>query len=277
MTSLTAPWDRDAVETPVSSRASLTDEEQQAAIKTLLDSSVTDQFPKVDRFYADPIHLNQQYCLHSFVPTQGAQPDSEGVYGFIKCRGTFATADEANQRAEWLIRNADSYHSIQTAYVGRPFPLFKGDYIKETHEVDIRKKAVETISEDIKQKKLDEKKEMELIQEREQKLLNESKEDFVPDPLETYTTLHVKKANLLFTYVETQKKLTQMRESIKRTYKEISEMDHEHPDFYDQYHERYMKARREAFLPEPKETDENFIKYLCEDAPLDFDPREWCV
>jgi hypothetical protein len=54
-------------------------------------------------------------------------------------------------------------------------------------------------------------------------------------------------------------------------------MDHEHPDFYDQYHERYMKARREAFLPEPKETDDNFIKYLCEDAPLDFDPREWCT
>ena len=90
-------------------------------------------------------------------------------------------ASEANQRAEWLIRNVDSYHTIHTSYSGRPFPLCSDTrkFVKETNEVDIRKKTVETISEEIKSKKEEEKRNVQDIKEREKRLLEESKEDFV--------------------------------------------------------------------------------------------------
>ena len=40
----------------------------------------------------------------------------------IKVRGSYETEDEADARAETLIRTVDSYHKIFTAFVGKPFP-----------------------------------------------------------------------------------------------------------------------------------------------------------
>ncbi len=273
MTSLTAPWDKKNVQVEQDSRSStFTDEELKSAKQALHRTEFVEKFPRVDRLYADPVYNNQVYSLHSFVPAQGAKPDEQGVFGFMKFRGTFQSLEEANDRAEFIIRNVDSYHSIQTGYIGRPFPVCADTdkFVKEKHEVDIRKKAIETVSEDIKQKRLEEKKEMEDIKEREKRLLDTTGEDYIPDPLEKYTTLQVKKANLVFTYVQTKQKLEEMQTHIRNAYKEIREMDSESALYRQQYYDQYMQARKQAGLPE-KESEENFMKYLCEDAELDFD------
>ncbi len=273
MTSLTAPWDKNQSNVQQDSKyATFTDEELVSAKAQLHRTEYIQKFPKVERMYADPLHNNQVYSLHSFVPAKGAKPDSEGVFGFMKFRGTFATVEEANERAEFLIRNVDSYHSIQTGYVGRPFPVCvdTDKFVKEKHQVDISKKAIDTISEDIKQKRLEEKKEMEDIKEREKKLLEETQEDYVQEPLEKYTTLQVKKANLVFTYVQTQKKLREMQPLIQKAYQEIREMDAEDEMYRQQYYTQYKNARKQAGLPE-EELQDNFMKYLCEDAELDFE------
>lgn len=270
--SLTAPHDVQEHSVAIGSHEGfrdLTNEESKIAVSELVDSDLTQKFPRQDKFYADPIYNNQIYCLHSFIPSKGAKPDDQGLFGFMKCRGTFFTTEEANQRAEWIIRNADSYHNIQTAYTGRPFPIaanFK-KYVQETHEVDIRKKTVQTVSEDIRQKKLDEKKEMDDIKEREKNLLEESKDDYVPDPIERYTTLRVKKANLVWTYIKTQKKMDEMKESILRTRREIDEMDQEDSSYMEDYYEKYLQARKDAGIPDE---DDSFIKYMVEDVDLGF-------
>lgn len=273
MTSLTAPWDKSNEVVEQAPRGTvLSEKEVQAAKDDLHDTNFVNKFPKVDRLYADPIYNNQVYSLHSFVPSKGATPDDHGVYGFIKFRGSFQTIDEANDRAEFIIRNVDSYHSIQTGYIGRPFPVCVDTkkFVKETHEVDIRKKAIETISEDIKQKRLEEKKEIEDIKEREQKLLETTGEDYEPEPLEKYTTLHVKKANLVYTYIKTQEKLQEMRTHIINAYNEIREMDAQTDEYRNHYYEKYKSARKAAGLPE-EELADNFMKYMCEDAKLDFE------
>jgi len=266
-TSLTAPWDRSEP---------LTNAQTALAIQENLVTGITDKFPKVDRLYADPLYNNQMYCLHSFIPSKGATPDDKGVFGFMKCRGSFHSLDEANQRAEFIIRNVDSYHEIQTGYAGRPFPVCfdTKKFVQETKEIDIRKKATETISEDMKQKRLDEKKDIEEIKEREKRLLADSdaaqKDELKQDPADEYTTLHVKKANLVFTYLETQKKMEQMKASIRSTYASIREMDAEDSELAGMYYKKYMDARREAHIPDDVSAD-NWMKYLCEDAPLDFE------
>lgn len=273
MTSLTAPWDRDPNNAPVQASRGvvLTEEQVQHAVSENSDTGIVDKFPKVDRLYADPIYNNQMYCLHSFVPSKGAKPDDHGVFGFMKCRGSCHTMTEANQRAEDIIRNIDSYHQIQTCYSGRPFPVCADTkkFVQETHEVDIRKKAVETISEDIKQKRREEKQEIDDIKEREQNLLNTTGENYEQEPMEIYITLRVKKANLVFTYKETQKKIVEMRESIKKAHAEITQMESEDTIYREQYREKYMNARKNAHIPETSE--DNFMNYMGEDIELDFE------
>ena len=117
---------------------------------------------------------------------------------------------------------------------------------------------------------MNEKREIEDIKQREKNLLAESKEDYVAEPIEKYTELQVKKANLVWTYVETRKKLLDMQPKIRNAYREIREMDAEDENYMKEYYEKYMSARRDAGIPEDNVAD-NFVRYMVEDAELDFE------
>lgn len=276
---MTAPWDREGEEKANHSQGVvLTEPEVESAMKELYHTELTSNFPRVEKFLQDPIYNNQVFGLVSFVPTKGATPDEKGCFGFLKYRGCFQTELEADQRAEFIIRNVDSYHEIYTTYIGRPTPLFKDmkKMVKEVNEIDIRKEAVNTFSEDLKEKRRKEQKDIQEIKEREQRLLDESKEDFYDkNPEEKYTTLHVKRANLVHTYIETMKKLDVMRENIIKTRKEIQEMDESDPELRKEYFQRYMDARKSSGLDDFSAEDVDklkgtFMQYLYEDADLGF-------
>ena len=269
--SLTAPEDRDLTNKwkPNQFADPLTPEQMKFAMEELNKTAFIEKFPKIDRTYSDgPIPL-QNIGLISFVPAKGSVPNENGVYGFCKLRGNYATEMEANQRAEFLIRNVDSYHPIFHTHIGRPFPLtVNSNYSAEISEVDIRKETVKTISSSIKQKKDDEQREIKEIKEREERLLAESKEES-SDPYEEYITQRVKKAQLSFTYIEHIKKTEEIKNIIIKTRKEVERMDAENPTFKDTYYEKYMKARLEAGIKEDtKESQDNFIKFLVEEAVL---------
>ena len=217
--SLTDPLDRDRNNKwkPQQSIAPLTSEQSEDALKELNNTSFTDKFPRVDRTYADPILPMQYIGLISFVPSKGATPNENGVYGFAKLRGNFATEIEASERAEFLIKNTDSYNTIYHSYVGRPFPITSSSkFSAETSEVDIRKETTKTISENIRQKKRDEEKEIREIKEKEERLLEETRKGEL-DPYENYITLKVKKAQITFTYLEHQKKMAELKNIIIKT------------------------------------------------------------
>lgn len=240
----------------------LTEEEMEVARGEKIKSL---KFPEIDRQYADPAIMNQTIALVSFIPSKNARPDEDNIYGMMKVRGVFATEDEANERAELLIRNYDSYHEIYHAYVGRPFPVTNAKgFEKEVQTIDIRKKTVKLISEDIMNKKRTEEAEVREMQEREQRLLDESKrakEDLPEDPYEVYIMEQVKRAQLLWTCKETIGKVKQMKDLIRATNESIHAKEEEHPEFLAQYKEKYMKARKDAGL-EDKMDEESFIKFL---------------
>lgn len=271
--SLTTPQDRDITNPwkPDQSIGPLSNDEAKEALRELNITSFTDKFPKVDRTYQDPAIPMQNYGLISFIPAKGASPNEKGIYGFAKLRGNFATEMESNQRAEYIIRNVDSYHQIFHTYVGRPFPLTtSSDYSAVTEEIDIRKETTSTISNSIKEKKEIEQRQIQEIKEREEKLLAESKQE-TTDPYEEYITQKVKKAQLIYTYLEHEKKMKEIKEILIKTRKVIETMDEEHPDFQVSYFEKYKKAREEAGIKEDsKETENNFIKYMIEDVDLGF-------
>ena len=266
--SLTSPSDRVPNPSQTSfQNVGLSSEEVANAMSELYVTDFTKKFPRVEKFYADPIIPNQIFSLVSFVPSKGSSPDKDGVYGMIKVRGTFATEDEAMQKAENLIRNVDSYHSIYNTYVGRPFPLaVSKKYVTNTTEVDIKKKVVEDTSAEVRKKRDEERKVMKEIQEREKELLAdvEKKEE---DPYDLYTELMVKKAQLSWTYHETLKKMDDMKRNIIKAREEITKMREENAEYHQQYMDRYMEARKKAGLPDD---DNSFIKYMAEDLDLGF-------
>lgn len=264
--SLTSPADRTGTQFELNKGIVLDEEQVHIAFKELVVCDVK-TYPKIEKFYSDPTIHGQKIALHSFVPAQGCVPDKDGVYGFVKIRGVFSNEREANDHAEKIIRDIDSYHSIYHSFVGKPFPLaFDKKYVAETKEVDLVQKTVETISKDIADKRTKDKKVVEEIKEREKKLIEESKDEN-RNPVDEYTTLQVKKAQLSWTYVETMKKVEQMKESVLKARREIHTFDSEHPEYKQEYLARYVKARQDAGLPD---TDDSFMKYMGEDIDIGF-------
>ena len=268
--SLTSPADRVPQPAQVSYNlgATLTEEDVKQAMAENNVTEFTRRFPKVEKFYADPVVHGQVYSLVSFVPSRGATPDKDGVFGMLKVRGTFATEDEAMLRAEYLVRNVDSYHSIYHTYVGRPFPLAATNkYISDTVEIDIKKKVTEETSAQIRQKRDAERQTIKEIEEKEKELLAdvEKKQEEI-DPVDNYTELRVKKAQLSWTYLETLKKMNEMKANIIKAREELVQMDIDHPECRAEYMTRYKDARKKSGLPE---TDESFMKYLGDDLEAD--------
>ena len=271
--SITTPEDRDRENRwkPDQFVPPLSDEEFQNALNQVNDKSFTNTFPRVDRTYADPAIALQNYTLFSFMPAKGATPNENGIYGFAKIRGTFSTEMEADQRAEFLIRNVDSYNKIQHTYTGRPFPVtLESKYSAEANEIDIRKEMAKTVSQNIKDKKDEDYKTMQEMKQKEEALLADSKKEEV-DPYDDYVTQRVKYAQLSFTFLQHQKKMAEVKDIIIKTRDKIRVMDDEYPDFKHGYYNKYMEAREKAGIQESKmDAEENFIKYMVEDADLGF-------
>jgi len=269
--SLTTPGDRDLQNKwkPEVGKPPLTGDEFNNAVNELNVDTFIKKFPKIDRTYADPPIQLQTYGLFSFVPAKGATPDKDGFFGFAKLRGNFSTELEAQQKAEELIMNTDSYHDIFHSYVGRPFPITTSiKHALNTDEVDIRKKTTKCISESIIEKRKKEQNDIEEIKEKEKKLVEDTKQENV-DPYENYITLRVKKAQLSWTYLEHMKKIDEIKKILLKTNDDIVELDKKNPKFNDEYYEKYMKARKDAGIKDTSDGGkDSFMKFLVEDAVL---------
>ena len=269
--SLTSPSDRDPSRNyqPNQGHPKLSEDEVKNAMGVLNNNNYVRKFLRVERRYADPLEPMQRIGLISWVPAKGAKPNSKGIYGFAKLRGNYPTDQEASEKAESLIRNVDSYHQIYHAYVGRPFPLTtSSDFSGETTEIDIRKSMTESVSDSIRTKKKDERQQVKEIEDRERDLLEESKKE-TEDPLEHYTTLRVKKAQITWTYLETEKKLEEMKKIIISTREEINKMESEDDCYANEYFKKYCDAREGAGLDNSSNQD-TFMKFLVEDHKFDW-------
>lgn len=270
--SLTTPGD--APKFKPSSEPPLTEEQATEAISELNIQTFTNKFPKVDRNFADPPISLQTYGLVSFIPAKGATPNKKGIYGFAKLRGNYATEIEANQRAEMLIKEVDSVHTIYHTYVGRPFPLtVRRDYAAETSEVDIRRDTTESVSMAIKEQKDEDKKKAEEIKSRERELMEDVSGDRPQEEidLDEYITLNVKKAQLAWTYLEHIKKIKEIKNVLVNTRKAVVEADAEHPEFRTLFYKKYTDAREKSGLTTSLEEDakrDGFLRYLIEDVKL---------
>jgi hypothetical protein len=250
---------------PVPSRVPLNDEQLNDAKKDLLNKQfVKLRYPREQKFRVDPTIPGQHIGLISFVPSQNATPDQEGCFGVLKFRGAFSNSNEAETYAETLLRDHDTYATIDLVHIGKEFPLLVDNtmYTAATREIDIRKKVDEVVKADLKQKKAKEQKEIDEVTARQQKLLDkthEAEKEQIYDDIDYYTTLRVKKAQALSLIDEAKKRMEEGEAVVESTNKEIDELDILHPEYKNDFVAKYENA---LLSTGTKIEDNPLIKYL---------------
>lgn len=224
-------------------------------------------FPKIERSYADPAIPNQTYALVSFVPSKGASPDADGMYGVMKIRGVYASVAEADERSEYLIKNVDSNHVILTTFVGRPFPVIPSgadSYGAEVRKIELSDKTQQTLEADDRKHREDERRQVEDIKKREQNLVKDVEIHDSERPIdEQYTMLRVKLAQLTFTAYDYRRRIDDIKKYIVKAHDEALAAEKAHPEVAAVYMDKYRSACAEAGVDnEVPET--SFVKYMDE-------------
>lgn len=226
------------------------------------------KYPRTQPYWSDPMYQNQVFCVHSFVPSPDAKPDKDGIYGMFKCRGTFATEKEMDDRCQHIIKDIDSCHTLLQGFVGKPYPCTtKEKYCNEIKEIDIKDEMKQIIARDMKQQKEREQNEQKEIEESRQELMKRAEEEKkgTPDILEAYTTLRVKRANLIYSIVDLDNTRKKQIQYLKDCLNEVEIMDKEYPDCQNKFEEQYSKAMESAGIP----TSANHImKYFVGSPPF---------
>lgn len=260
---LTAPADRDKEHLFDFNKDPLTDLQVESAKEQLVDKEHLTQYPAQERAFADPSIEDQDYCLVSFIPSVTAKPDKDGIYGMVKVRGTYNNLEKCDKRAEFLIREVDSLHKIYIAGVGKPFPITNmSTFSKDINRIKIQ----DMLTEELQHEQTKEQKELEEMKQREKEILENNKkpqEELKPDIEEQYITNRVKKAQLTWTYINTMKKLEDMKANILGAREQIAKFDETNPELKDSYMDRYNAALKQVNLSQ--ETD-SFIMYLENDG-----------
>lgn len=247
-----------------------TDEELNSAMLDLVYPDllpILQNYPRTQQYWCDPVYSGQVFCLHSFIPSKGAQPDKDGIYGMIKCRGTFNTEEDMDRRSEQIIRDVDSCHMLYQGYTGKPFPLTTDEkYCREIKEIDIKDQMKEIIRQDMKSQKEKDENEQKEKEERRQELLKriEDEKKGTPDMLELYTQLRVKRANMIFSIVDMDMQRKKQVDALRECIKDISTMDDKYPTYQTQFEDKYKQACDDVGIQ-----NNTMAKYLVGDVPFD--------
>lgn len=289
--------DTDSIFRP-STAGPLSDKEMKEACKNLIRDGLSVNYPEIERSYIDPKFEEQNFCLHSFLPAQDAKPNKDGIYGMIKFRGTFRTSKEANERAEYLIKNVDSAHPILTSVVGKPIPVTI-NYDKFIHhddvkEVELKENIHKICKENLYRENMKDKQVIKEIKEKEKELLHDTtdrldhikqkikntrletsgsnapKVELMAEPgageydslLEEYIVQRVKRAqilHLLYSHVE---KIKEMKKVLIPNEKRLHEIERIDQNVKKEYEEKFLLSDEIASSKNPTgpyEAEKHFI------------------
>ena len=266
----------------------LSNEELQIAKDKLVKA--VDKFPRVNRHFVDPLRAGDpKFALFSYIehpdvdmikfhddimgslkPKHKKQlaelnARSQWVKGVAKIRGAYVTQQEAEARAEEIVRDIDSTNSVFTCIVGAPFPLVTEGMAEEVNEIDLQQQTEHAIANNVRKQRRKEQREMEDIKRREEELRRNAEKDPNIDDLENYIAQRVKLSHLRYSINEHTKKKAECVENEKNVVEWLLDMKSRHPEFEEKYMEKYMAGRRAAHMPADHEP-EGFMKYM--DDPL---------
>lgn len=234
-----------------------------------------DKYLKVDRKYNDAEINGQTYSLYSFTPSSTAKPDENGLYGFIKIRGSFSRLEEAEEKSKELIQYF-SANKIFVCKTGTPVPLQdKLNNVENIVEIEDAHKDNECVrfQELAKEQGLKEKQAIEEIKQREEELKRDVKQD--PNdkkPLQIYLEHIHKRATCAYLYTQHKQKLEETKNIIIATRKKIADMDIEYPNLQKEYMDHYRESCKRNGIDKAEDEMALYIKnFVGNDADLGFE------
>jgi hypothetical protein len=243
-------------------------------------------FPRINRRFVDPPKAGEpKFALFSYIDQidnqmedflrdvkphlneelkqqlESLQNRPNILRGVGKIRGAFITQQEAEERAEEIVRDVDSTNSVFTCIVGVPFPLIAEGMSEEVVKIDIQHQTEKTIEQNVRKQRYKEEKEMKEMKRREEELMRNAQKDPNADDQENYITQRVKLAHLRNHIQELKKQYRNYVKNEEQCTDWLIDMKSRHPEFEKKYMEKYMAGRKAAHIPEGKEV-EGFMKYM---------------
>lgn len=263
---------------------SLSNEEVQEAKHELVKD--VNVFPRVNRRFVDPPRAGEpKFALFSYID----HPDVDMIKfldeiqaslkpkhkkqlaelkarpqllkGVGKIRGAYVTQQEAETRAEEIVRDIDSTNSVFTCIVGAPFPLVTEGMSEEVTEIDLQQQTEHTIAQNVRKQRQKDQKEMEDIKRREEELMRNAEKDPNADDEDNYIAQRVKLAHLRYSIEQHVKKHAECVENEKKVVEWLVDMKSRNPQFEEKYMEKYMAGRKAAHIPDDHDP-EGFMKYM---------------
>lgn len=238
------------------------------------------EFPHINRRFTDPIKPGEpKFALFSYIETPDVKlhklletikpqlseiqqneldrlRERKLIKGVCKIRGAYNTLNEANERAEEIVRDLDSTNSVFTCYMGVPFPLVSEGLSEETNSIDLQNEIEHAIAENVRRKRQKEQKEMEELKQRGEEIVNNAEVDPNEQNQHNYTTQRVKLANLQY-------ELSKMDKIVKdkeNTLNWLRDAKKKNPEFEENYMKIYLDGRKAVNIDES--LIQGFMKYM---------------
>lgn len=209
-------------------------------------------YPKTVRTMTDPPISNQSLSLISYCLFKEPRVLRNGVpvYGFVKVRGTCNDETQAKFMASKIIREVDSKYQVRVAPTGAWVPITdENAFVKDILDVRMREDEIHLQDEAVKEKQSKQRQLMREIKERE----DEAKSgDIYDDPqsLTYYSMRRVTANKLMETRDSTRLQLETMEKTLRKVRKELKRLEIDHPEYIDEWVERYNVERRKAGVPD---------------------------
>jgi hypothetical protein len=207
--------------------------------------------------YADPPYKNQAFCLFSWVPSENATPDENGVYGMMKFRGAFDSEDEMNTRAEFLVNHCDSFHRIYHAPIGRPLPItLKEEYVRDIKFAKQSSSDDDVIHTSVKKDQENEANVQKELHARMKIIKEEETAAPTMDPLDEYIQHKVKIAFNMAAIDNFLRQIEKAKSVIRASNESVLSSDLENPDFSAKFIDKYNETRSSVGIDTVHEKDE---------------------
>lgn len=263
---------------------SLSNKEVQVAKEELVKN--VSKFPRVNRRFVDPPKAGEpKFALFSYIDhpdvdmakfldeiKDSLNPEHKKrlaelearpqlIKGVGKIRGAYVTQQEAETRAEEIVRDIDSTNSVFTCIVGTPFPLVTEGMSEEVSEIDLQQQTEHVIAQNVRKRRQKDQKEMEELKRREEELMRNAEKDPNADDEDNYVAQRVKLAHLRYSIEQHVQKHAECVENEKKVVEWLVDMKSRNPEFEEKYMEKYMAGRKAAHIPDDH-VPEGFMKFL---------------
>lgn len=221
-------------------------------------------YPKVVRTMNDDPISGQGFGNISFMLFKEPRKLATGkmIYGFMKNRGNWPTSEHAIKKAGDIVREQDSKYKVKVLPVGAWVPITDEDrFVKE--QIDVRENEGEVhLRDEAQREKENERRRITReIREREDEAKNGG--DIYDDPTSlTYYSMRRVTEVKLQEAIETQKRqIATMEEKIVEVQKELKRLEISHPNYIDEWIDRYNEERRKAGIPDYVPSDDQLESY----------------